>query len=429
MVHHKDNVITGRGPFISAPYRRPISTAEANFKDILIMMAWLQEEKPDYPEDQERTYRVYKIPIFNQEHLLTNAEILKEYPEQLIRRHPTLDEERIRLLLDAVEFGELNISEVLSIVRPVGLVEVVYTDLPSCVSLVRGLPNLAATTEPLLEVPGNDDFHMPRRLISYRYTTTLPSGRLKAFLPSPALEPPENPLSTSLLYVRASWLYRPYRTGSTGLNKFYEIMSWLGVSKLPNNRYYLCLAEGHGGFAAGICSMTQNSIIAYNTLLADGQSTVRTADLEQHCTLRGNTLDRTLMEQGNNNLASRRTANNYSAQAYRCPLITADPNKGPSYQTVITHCIEIYLNLRSDKGTLILKAFVDEWETLNQIVVWLRDYCSRVMCIKPRSSHDNKETYIIAHGTRKVYNNSGLPDIYPDLKECRVIAYHVSHIH
>lgn len=375
----------------------------------------------DLPVTEESSYGVYNWTPFSVDNYYSIQDSLESLEEDHLMAPLITDNNKETVFWFGMD-QMATLSHLFNLHQSTLELSIVYTDLESCIALVRSLERDAIWDAP---PPRGQEYD----LAPYRLTfQNVPIRRLPHPTPGdtlghPAMEPPEDFPMTRSLMVRTSFTARPFAIGSTGFNKLRELLHHVHITVLPSDQYYMCLAEGDGGFAGCIGSMCTHSTIIYNTLHDTSSGDLLPTDVSVFIGRKGNVLDTTLVNCGYSDLSSDRVVARYCDISVKVVLTTCDINPVENFELICENALTIYLQTRTVNGAFVVKGFFRYWDFCLRMCRALMHSCAHVILFKPESSHASDEFYFIGLGSPPTYQ--GIPGVrlYPGLRASRVLMH------
>nr|QXV86379.1 RNA-dependent RNA polymerase [Chuviridae sp.] len=195
-------------------------------------------------------------------------------------------------------------------------------------------------------------------------------------------------------------LHRLYGFSTSAPSKLIYILNTLGIAVLPANCVVWCLADGTGGFAATLDSMTEGSVINFNTLRVDANLIYLPQDV-QLPSRNNNIVLYHALEQNASDLTEWETLEvNYEYCPYPIHLMTCDAqtlglDHSKRYELCKNVC-KAFILWGATKAVLIHKIYSDESYINVPMFHYLnRSGCKLLLC-KPPASGMNSEIYLVA---------------------------------
>nr|WPR16559.1 MAG: RNA-dependent RNA polymerase [Millipede chuvirus] len=273
-----------------------------------------------------------------------------------------------------------------------------YTDLHTCINHVRGLSRV--------------DAFVPVRLRNQPVDVDLPSIRYtlrpNSFIGGKHRE------SSSTLYmhdvieitrpdvhlINTYMYYRHYCYGTAAVNKLFEILHFLSLTYFPHGGNYACLADGYGGFTAGVSRSTRESKILFNSLYTFDQVEVRPDAAIEVSEMFGNELIYDEVLQGISDLTESLTFKHFEKRGLKYAFISCDADTREMdiqrRNMLLANILVFYCRNSTPKGGLCIKLYMNEREQLMYLIGIISKHCAHWGLIKPLASGYNQEIYLIA---------------------------------
>ncbi|UHK03098.1 MAG: RNA-dependent RNA polymerase [Sanya chuvirus 2] len=312
-----------------------------------------------------------------------------------------------------------QVVQFLSTLDPPADMVICRTTLQDCINVVRTCDTIEAVlaNDVRVEHVGQELETKAPRDVPGRICTILPYSAESDHMET-ARYPVEAPLPMPTRHLEPWHLFRTIGFGTSSPSKLLYILTSLGLFRLPERCAYAALADGHGGFASTIDSLTMYSRILFNTLIV--QYEAETQPSAWNYSESPNSVEYTSLREGISDLASRHTVVSLeSSFQYRLAIITCDAQTHhmtpPKRLSLVSNVLHYYVRNRIDSGVLIMKMYYNEPDLLFRAVAFLRRYCLHVYLFKPAASGRNVEVYLVGVGTSNPFLGTYgiLPQAYP----------------